>query len=381
MTDENILDTYGIKVFKEYVAIKDLYMFVDAKFLNSKPEDFNHYEKELFDFLVQAYMPKDGKAVKNIELVYDGHSAKDLSEGEKKLLLTRAVLSFVADENSLLLFDEPDANIHEGRKQELYDLFTEYSKHNRQMIIATHSPVIAQLAKDTELLMLENEDGKPIILAEEKIDKIKRLSGSSWDVIGQGMMLKSNRPLIVFEDKTDVMYVKRALELLKLIYPKYSTLKVDFLNANGAGNVKSFVENLVELVPLNKKIIVFFDRDKAGRDGAGAITGISEDDERIVHYKDLPQDRITVSFIPYEDGIQSGDFLIEDYFSWDGTVKTITEDLIPLKKHPIKSLPNLPSRIKSELEKRLVLFKPEEFNGFIPLLDKIMELTQEVPNE
>lgn len=381
MTDENILDTYGIKVFKEYMAIKDFYMFVDAKFLNSKPEDFNYYEKELFDFLVQAYMPKDGKAVKNIELVYGGHSAKDLSEGEKKLLLTRAVLSFVADENSLLLFDEPDANIHEGRKQELYDLFTEYSKHNRQMIIATHSPVIAQLAKDTELLMLEDEDGKSSILAEEKIDKIKRLSGSSWDVIGQGMMLKSNRPLIVFEGKTDVMYVKRALELLKPIHSRYSTLKVDFLNANGAGNVKSFVDYLTELVPENKRIIIFFDRDDAGKNGAQTVTGISKHDERIVNYRDLPQGNMTVSFIPYKDGITGGDFLIEDYFSWNGTIDAIMEDLIPEQRHPIKSLPNLPERIKKEIEKRLAQFEPEEFNGFISLLDKIMELTQEVPNE
>lgn len=376
MTEENIFETYGVKVFAEYAALKEFYIFVDAKFLNNKPDDFNYYEKQLFDYFVQAYIPKDQKVIKNIELIYDGFSAKNLSEGEKKLILIRAVLSFVADENSLLLFDEPDANIHEGRKQELYDLFAEYCKYERQMVVATHSPIIAQLAKEKELLMLEHEDGKSTILTDEKIEKIKRLSGTSWDVIGQGMILKSNRPLVVFEGKTDVMYVKRALALLKQTIPQYNTIAVDFVNANGAGNVKSFIDNLKGLVSANKKIIVFFDRDNAGRDGAQAITEISKSDERIANYQDITQENITVSFIPYKDGITDGDFLIEDYFSWDGTIKAIVEDVIPERKHPVKSLPNLPDKIKKELEKRVNQFSPEEFNGFKPLLDKILLLSQ-----
>lgn len=376
MTDENILDTYGIKVFKEHMAIKDFYMFADAKFLNSKPENFNYYEKELFDFLVQACMPKNGKAVKNIELIYDGHSAKDLSEGEKKLLLTRAVLSFIADENSLLLFDEPDANIHEGRKQELYDLFAEYSKHNRQMIIATHSPVIAQLAKDSELLMLEKEDGKPTILTEEKIDKIKRLSGSSWDVIGQVMLLNSGRPLVVFEGKTDVAYVKRAIELQKVNNPVYEQIRADFMSAGGADNMKFFINDLLEIIHQQKKIVVFFDRDDEGKKGAAALLGLAETDEKIVKYGDITKDNLMVSFIPYRDGVAGGDFLIEDYFLWDKTIKSMVDKAIEISHHPLKNLPKLSSRIKSALSEKYMTFSKEEFDGFIPLLDKILEFTQ-----
>ena len=377
MTKENIFDTYGVQVFEDFAAVKNFYMFVDAKFLNNKPEEFNYYEKQLFDYFVQAYMPKDKKVIKNIELICNGYSAKDLSEGEKKLILIRSILSFVADENSLILFDEPDANIHEGRKQQLYNLFSEYCKYDRQMIVATHSPILAQLAKEKELLMLELENGKSTILTDEKIEKIKKLSGTSWDVIGQGMMLRSSRPLVVFEGKTDVMYVKRALEMLKSRVTDYASLNVDFLNANGAGNVKSFIDNLKAFVPDSKKIVVFFDRDNAGKDGVQAITGISKNDGRVAHYQDIVQDNITTSFIPYKDGVTEGDFLIEDYFSWDDTIKTIVEDVIPDRKHPIKMLPNLPDKIKKELEKRINKFEADEFNGFIPLLDKIVELTKE----
>lgn len=374
MTKESIFDTYGVRVFEDFAAMKNFYMFADAKFLNNKPEEFNYYERQLFDYFVQAYMPKDKKVIKNIELIYNGFSAKDLSEGEKKLILIRSILSFVADENSLILFDEPDANIHEGRKQQLYNLFSEYCKYDRQMIVATHSPILAQLANEKELLMLELDEGKSTILTDEKIEKIKKLSGTSWDVIGQGMMLRSSRPLVVFEGKTDVMYVKRAFEMLKSRSDDYATLNVDFLNANGAGNVKSFIDNLKSFVPDSKKIIIFFDRDNAGKDGARAVTGISKDDERVAHYQDIVQDNITTSFIPYKDGVTEGDFLIEDYFSWDDTIKAIVEDVIPDRKHPIKMLPNLPEKIKKELEKRINRFTSDEFRGFIPLLDKIVEL-------
>lgn len=376
MTKESIFDTYGVRVFEDFAAMKNFYMFADAKFLNNKSEEFNYYEKQLFDYFVQAYMPKDKKVIKNIELIYNGFSAKDLSEGEKKLILIRSILSFVADENSLILFDEPDANIHEGRKQQLYNLFSEYCKYDRQMIVATHSPILAQLANEKELLMLELDEGKSTILTDEKIEKIKKLSGTSWDVIGQGMMLRSSRPLVVFEGKTDVMYVKRAFEMLKSRSDDYATLNVDFLNANGAGNVKSFIDNLKSFVPDSKKIIIFFDRDNAGKDGARAVTGISKDDERVAHYQDIVQDNITTSFIPYKDGVTEGDFLIEDYFSWDDTIKAIVEDVIPDRKHPIKMLPNLPEKIKKELEKRINRFTSDEFRGFIPLLDKIVELTK-----
>lgn len=145
----------------------------------------------------------------------DDITVEQLSEGEKKLILVKTVLEILSDEKTLVLMDEPDAHLHEGRKPALCNMMREYP--NRQIVIATHSPIMAQIANEKELLMLELENGKSTILTDEKIEKIKKLSGTSWDVIGQGMMLRSSRPLVVFEGKTDVMYVKRALEMLKSI--------------------------------------------------------------------------------------------------------------------------------------------------------------------
>lgn len=333
-------------------------------------------DTEVFQNLTQAYMPKNEKIIKDIIIqIDDDITVEQLSEGEKKLILVKTVLEILSDEKTLVLMDEPDAHLHEGRKPALCNMMREYP--NRQIVIATHSPIMAQIANEKELLMLELENGKSTILTDEKIEKIKKLSGTSWDVIGQGMMLKSKRPLVVFEGKTDVKYVKRAIDLLKNDNPSYDQLQVDFMSAGGADNMQFFITDLLEVIPNSKKVIVFFDRDNEGQTGAATLLNLTTSDEAIAHYDDVKQNNLTVSFIPYKTGVTGGDFLIEDYFSWDKTVKPMVDKAIENSHHPFKNLPKLSSRIKKGLEDKHMTFVKEEFEGFITLLDKIVKLSTE----
>ena len=331
---------------------------------------------EVFRCFTQAFMPRSQKIITEMAIyLNNGITVQQLSEGEKKIILVKAVLEILSDEKTLLLMDEPDAYLHEGRKSALYDLMHEYP--NRQIIIATHSPIMAQLANENELVMLESEAGNSVILTDEKIEKIKRLSGTSWDVIGQGMMLKSNRPLIVFEGKTDIKYVKQAINLLKNDNPSNDQLQVDFMSAGGADNMQFFIADLLEVIPNRKKVVVFFDRDNEGQKGAAALLHLTTSDEAITQYDDIKQNNLTVSFIPYKRGVTKGDFLIEDYFSWDKTVKPMVDKAIENSHHPFKNLPKLSSRIKKELEDKYMTFAKEEFEGFITLIEKIVELSKE----
>lgn len=333
-------------------------------------------DAEVFQNLTQAYMPKKEKIIRDIIIqIDDDVTVEQLSEGEKKLILVKTVLEILSDEKTLILMDEPDAHIHEGRKPALCSMMREYP--NRQIVIATHSPIIAQLSNEKEIIMLEQEGGKTTLLTDEKIDKIKRLSGTSWDVIGQGMMLKSNRPLVVFEGKTDIKYVKRAIDLLKNDNPLYGQLQVDFMSAGGADNMQFFITDLLEVIPNNKKVVVFFDRDNEGQKGAAALMNLTTSAEAVAHYNDIKQNNLTVSFIPYKSGVTGGDFLIEDYFSWDKTVKPMVDKAIENSHHPLKNLPKLSSRIKDGLENMYMTFSKEEFEGFINLIDKIIELSKE----
>ena len=333
-------------------------------------------DTEVFQNLTQAYMPKNEKIIRDIIIqIDDDVTVEQLSEGEKKLILVKTVLEILSDEKTLILMDEPDAHIHEGRKPALCSMMREYP--NRQIVIATHSPIIAQLSNEKEIIMLEQEGGKTTLLTDEKIDKIKRLSGTSWDVIGQGMMLKSNRSLVVFEGKTDIKYVKRAIDLLKNDNPLYGQLQVDFMSAGGADNMQFFITDLLEVIPNNKKVVVFFDRDNEGQKGAAALMNLTTSAEAIAHYNDIKQNNLTVSFIPYKSGVTGGDFLIEDYFSWDKTVKPMVDKAIENSHHPLKNLPKLSSRVKDGLENMYMTFSKEEFEGFINLIDKIIELSKE----
>lgn len=332
---------------------------------------------EVFRNLTQAYMPKQQKIITDIKILFnDNITVQQLSEGEKKLILVKTVLEILADEKTLILMDEPDAHLHEGRKPSLCELMREYS--NRQIVIATHSPIMAQLAKENELIMIESNNGSSSIWTEEKIKKIKHLSGSSWDIIGQEMMLRSNRPLIVFEGKTDVMYVKRALDLLKAEDSTLEKLQIDFMSAGGADNMQFFITDLMEVIPETKKIIVFFDRDNEGQKGAAALLQMSIDDEPIARYQDINKDNLFVSFIPYSKDVTDGDFLIEDYFSWEKTIKDMVDKAIESNHHPFKNLPKLSSRIKKNISEKYMSFSKEEFEGFLPLLKKISELASGV---
>lgn len=363
-------------IFYSALTDADGYILVDANGAVLLAENGTN-DIEVFQWFTQAYMPKQEKIISNIKIyLTDDITVEQLSEGEKKLILVKTVLEILADEKTLLLMDEPDAHLHESRKPLLCEMMREYP--NRQIIVATHSPVMGQLAKDDELLMLDNNDGKVSIFTEEKIQKIRRLSDGAWDVVGHGLMFKSMRPLLVFEGKTDVDYVKHALDKLRSTDERYQKIKVDFISGGGADNIEYFIRDLLSVISTEKKVIVFFDRDNEGRNGAAAITGLSNTDEKITQYTDIQKDNMTVSFIPYRKGVTKGDFLIEDYFMWEPTIKRLVDQEVASKHHPLKQLPNLSKQIKKLLSERYTEFSQEEYAGFVTILDKIYLLSSEV---
>ena len=334
---------------------------------------------EVFRDLTQAYMPKRKKIISRIVIkINDDITIEQLSEGEKKLILVKTVLEILSDERTFVLMDEPDAHLHEGRKSALVNMMREYP--NRQIVIATHSPVIAQLARDEELLMIESMSGRSALISSEKREMIKRLTGSTWDAIEQEMIFRSSKPLVVFEGKIDVEYVKKALQMLQLSDSRFRNVKVDFISCGGADNAQYFIKDLFSVISPKKRVYMFFDRDNEGKKGAATLLGISEDDEKIVKYADISKGGLTVSFIPYRNGLASGEFLIEDYFLWDITVKKMVEKEIEAHHHPLKQLPSLSKLIKRKLEECYESLSPEEYVGFKPLAEKLYGISEGIVN-
>ena len=353
---------------KEY-TIQEWRTNINSLVVNSEAEPI-----ETFNYLMQAFMPKTFKIIEKIQILFsNGITLESLSEGEKKLILIKAVLEFVADENALLLLDEPDANIHESRKSKLYKLLKDTP--NRDIVMTSHSPILAKIADKSELKYLESKEGKVYQVSTDKLNLVRKLSADEWNIMEAGGFINSEKTLVLFEGKSDVDFVKRAIELLKEDEPKYDKIDVDFLSFNGTGNAETFLKN-IRTITETKEIIFFFDRDDGGKDGMSHISEKSKDDESIVHYNDYinEEKNIKASFLPYPSWSTSGDFMIEDYFKQDLLENIIQR--IAQYKIPITRLPKLGDAIKKELATNYTTYPKVDFEGFKPLLYKLLELLE-----
>ena len=341
--------------------------------ISNSPDFFDAEPGEIFNLFMQALM-SEFNLITLIKIEFnDEKTSEYLSEGEKKLILIKAILEFVADENSLLLLDEPDANIHEARKRKLYDLLR--NTINRNVVMTTHSPIIAKMASEKELICLESKADIAEKIDPKKLDLIRKLASDEWNIMEAGVFLNSDKPLVLFEGKSDVDFVKRAIELLKEDNSIYEKIDVDFLSFNGTGNAKDFLKN-IRTITKTKKVIFFFDRDDGGKKGMASIAEKSKDDKTIAHFKDFYNDEknIRAAFIPYPQKITKCDFMIEDYFSKDLIVKIIKKN--SKLSHPVTRLPKLGDKIKEDLASDYMNYKKSDFEGFKPLLDKLLEMLE-----
>lgn len=327
--------------------------------ISNSVDSFEAEPREFFNLLMQAFMPKDFKLITDICIyLNDNEAIQFFSEGEKKLILIETVLEFVADENSLILLDEPDANIHEERKRKLYDLLR--NTHNRDVVMTTHSPNIAKITDENELIYLEAKNNKVETIKKERLDLIKKLASNEWNIMEAGVFLNSEKPLVLFEGKSDIDFVKRAIELLQDDEPKYAKIDVDFLSFNGTSNAARFITDLQLLIP-TRKLIVLCDNDSAGK-------------EAIRNIKKLRSDYIKYSLYPIPTDVTEKQFLLEDYFSKEH-ITEIINSIINIR-HPYKDLPKLGEGIKRELAANYLNYPKEDFEGFKPLLDKLLELLE-----
>ena len=241
--------------------------------------------------------------------------------------------------------------------------------------MTSHSPILAKIADKSELIYLESKKGMVYQVSTDKLNLVRKLSADEWNIMEAGGFLNSNKTLVLFEGKSEVDFVKRAIELLKEDEPKYDKIDVDFLSFNGTGNAETFLNN-IRTISENKKIIFFFDRDDGGKDGMSHISEKSKDDVSIVNFNDYISEerKIKASFLPYPSWTTTGDFMIEDYFK-----KELLEDIIQRFAHfiiPITRLPKLGEAIKKELASNFLNYSKEDFEGFKPLLDKLIELIE-----
>lgn len=324
-------------------------------------------QREFFKMMYAATMPKEDKVITDISfdiLLNNGAtiSLEDLSEGEQKNLLMFVILESIADENSLLLLDEPDSHIHISRKTQLKELFEKYS--NRENVITTHSPTLAvKFEGHIEGLGLDS-NGNTVIIDSERAKLVASITDNMWNIHEQNMFLASNKPItLLVEGQTDKIHILAAYKALQTSYPD---LEFDVFYFGGANNIPQFMIGLktCEIDFSNRKIIAIFDNDTEGRDcckqtqvkyckheknkyGLYAITLPSNDDATIENLYDGAK---------YYEAFKN----IVGKKNFKGLVSKYAESIT--------------KEAKIEMSNMIGKFAPSDFDGFKPLFDLLQEI-------
>lgn len=225
--------------------------------------------KEVF---MALYVGLYSHGIKSVNIEIESKSGKLfranlLSEGEKKLLSVFTMLEVLGDESSLMIYDEPDSQIHISRKVEIKKLIERYD--NRQHIITTHSPTLAAAFFDSSKhlnCLAKNSEGHTEKIDKDKCSLIAELTDNIWTVTDQNTFLASNKPItLLVEGKTDRIHIEEAYRRLK---DDYRDLDFDIFHCSGATNIPQFITGLKTCeIDFSKRVIIaVFDNDKEGRD-------------------------------------------------------------------------------------------------------------------
>ena len=280
-------------------------------------DDLNPTEDEprdLFYKLMGAH-----QAIKALSIIYNnGVESSYLSEGEKKMMVVLFILEALADEETLVLMDEPDSHIHISRKTELKDMFT--NMVNRENIITSHSPTLTNcFDKDTIVMLDRKTDGKIEIIDKAKIDLVNHLTEGKWSSFQQNIFLSSNKDILLVEGPTDVSYIQAALKCFHK-NNEYTELDFEYIPCGGAAAIPDF---FVKFIPKEGQIVfAFFDADDAGEKGMTKIIPYQKqkpnDDRKrwdANTFKPRRKGYVWLAFYPKPQRKRIRKFNIEDYFS------------------------------------------------------------------
>lgn len=268
----------------------------------------NETHKRLFNLLCVAKLPEKttDKLILNINIMLDnGVCTSDLSEGQKKKILLQLILTILANENTIVLLDEPDSHIHIAHKKQIQDMIKE---SNVETILTTHSPSLMNVYEDN-LIYLEN--GK--IQGKEKAEILKEISGDLMSYPEQQIILNTNNDILLVEGKYDITFIKTAIE--KLNEEKYNNLRsLEFVPTGGASGLRLFIDKFKARD--NQNIIAILDYDKAGKDEIKEI--LNEEYKNILQrdsFVKINEFKNTYLFmLPKLQRIDNKQFEIEDFF-------------------------------------------------------------------
>ena len=375
------------------IPINDLINNEDVELLCEKYPNLTN-DQIVFYYLYFLYMPdKRGtlgleadKIIESIDIKLNGLKFEDLSEGEKKLILIECITRVLGDENSLLLLDEPDAHTHIAMKKDLLKLISEFEG---QTIMTTHSPLFLNKRWDgfDENNVFYMHNGKI-----ENSEPLKHLSDLTDNEINyfEGSFILSSKNILVVEGKYDDKYMKKAISIFAQKDEKYNKLNdIAIFSANSASAAEVIYNQILSpCIDKIDKIVFLFDYDDAGwKDGWKKIKAIHDINPKIIpaFYQDnyssntYPTSDDDVKKINGSECIKSeNSFMVEDLFSESSYASLISQVISARKHKDFRKLPfgkkGTAGAIKDYIEKQYNSFNDTWYDGFMPVLDKLIEV-------
>lgn len=193
--------------------------------------------------------------------------ALNLGEGEKKLILLKFIM-FLADEDALILLDEPDANLDIQKKRILFEMI---QSCKGQVVLTTHDPIMTKWMKGHLIFM---KDGKQ--MPSNLVNALYEISEGEISYQETLLTLSKCKHFVFAEGKTDIAFIKKAIE--KLNYSKHFE-NITFLSLGSSSAVEDkYYTTIAELLPKDtKKVLFLFDADKGGYEGQKQIAKIIKD--------------------------------------------------------------------------------------------------------
>lgn len=348
----------------------------------------------LFQFLFLLALPEKNaekgqtvdKLITDISITIDGISFDNLSEGEKKMILIECITQVLGNENSLILLDEPDAHVHVALKKELLKTVIQFKG---QTVFTTHSPMFLNKHWDgyDDNNIYYISDGKSE--STDLLNKLCELTDNTIDYF-EGAFILSSKKILVVEGKNDDRYLKKAMSIFAKRDVKYQKLnEIAVFSANSASAAEVIYNQIISpCIDKIEKVAFLFDYDDGGwKDGWKKIKAIHDTNPKIIPM--FYQDNYSSSAYPTSDtdvisangekSIKSDkSYMVEDLFSEDSYSSIITP-VITARKHKDFRKINFGKKgtagaIKDYIEKNYNTFNDDWYDGFQPVLDKLLDV-------
>lgn len=169
---ESIEDEFDTQesVYKEYIVFDeiDFNSFHKNQLEGTSPIDFfNSLNKaNIIDVLHDITFKVKREGVKDLIQI------SDLSEGEQQLLSVIGLLLLTDDFENLYLLDEPDTHLNPNWQRDYVEILNDFTENNTesQIIVATHSPLIVQSSKESEVILFSKDDNNNVVAEISEIE-------------------------------------------------------------------------------------------------------------------------------------------------------------------------------------------------------------------